>query len=148
VEHKGDRRLAKVVLAEMIDAESIVKLDKSVIGNDRRRHDIETAILEERCFIVKVKDKIVGFLIYDRHFFECSFISLVIISPAERRKGYASMLLSYFESVSPTDKLFSSTNESNLSMQKAFATNGFRKSGYIENLDEGDPEIIYFKSKL
>lgn len=22
---------------------------------------------------------------------------------------------------------------------------GFRRSGYIENLDEGDPEIVYFK---
>jgi len=30
-------------------------------------------------------------------------------------------------------------------MQKVFKANGFKQSGFIENLDEGDPEIIYFR---
>ncbi len=32
-------------------------------------------------------------------------------------------------------------------MQHVFLANGFVQSGVIENLDEGDPEIIYFRSK-
>jgi len=32
-------------------------------------------------------------------------------------------------------------------MQKVFEANGFVQSGIIENLDEGNPEIIYFKTK-
>ncbi len=32
-------------------------------------------------------------------------------------------------------------------MQKIFDFNGFIESGIVENLDEGDPEIIYFKVK-
>jgi hypothetical protein len=32
-------------------------------------------------------------------------------------------------------------------MQKVFHANGFIQSGIVENLDEGDPEIIYCNSK-
>jgi hypothetical protein len=32
-------------------------------------------------------------------------------------------------------------------MQKVFEANGFVESGIVENLDEGDPEIIFYKSK-
>jgi RimJ/RimL family protein N-acetyltransferase len=49
---------------------------------------------------------------------------------------------------SPTQKIFSSTNESNESMQKVFSANGFVRSGIIKNLDEGDPEIIFHAKKL
>jgi hypothetical protein len=30
-------------------------------------------------------------------------------------------------------------------MQRLLATLGFNRSGLIENLDEGDPELVYFK---
>lgn len=29
-------------------------------------------------------------------------------------------------------------------MQKVFNSNGFIRSGIVENLDEGDPEIIFY----
>ena len=29
-------------------------------------------------------------------------------------------------------------------MQKVFNANGFIRSGIVENLDEGDPEIIFY----
>ncbi|ACK91201.1 hypothetical protein bcere0016_45940 [Bacillus cereus 95/8201] len=46
-------------------------------------------------------------------------------------------------------RFFSSTNESNESMQKVFNANGFIRSGIIvENLDEDDPEIIFYTKKL
>jgi RimJ/RimL family protein N-acetyltransferase len=139
--------VAVVSQAQRGDLNDLVKLDEAVIGNTSRRPYIERSILEERCLIVKEKGNMVGFLIYDTHFFECSFISLVIISPSERRKGYASLLLNSFIKLSPTEKIFSSTNQSNTRMQKVFLANGFRPSGCIENLDEGDPEMIYFRLK-
>jgi ribosomal protein S18 acetylase RimI-like enzyme len=49
------------------------------------------------------------------------------------------------EKMCKTPKLFTSTNESNIIAQKTYEANGFVRTGYIENLDEGDPEIIYFK---
>jgi ribosomal protein S18 acetylase RimI-like enzyme len=135
------------VKAKIEDLFNVISIDREVIGSTRRRNYIEKAIKQGHCLIEKEDDRIVGFLIYDTNFFECTFISLVIVSPLNRRKGYASLLLNNMMSSSPTLKIFSSTNLSNTSMQRVFDANGFIQSGIVENLDEGDPEIIYFKSK-
>ncbi|WP_407652093.1 hypothetical protein [Aquibacillus koreensis] len=80
-------------------------------------------------------------------FFDCSFISLVIVSLTARRKGIASALIDRFTQKSSTDKIFSSTNLSNKPMQNVFLSNGFVHSGFVDNLDKGDPEIIFFKRR-
>jgi hypothetical protein len=46
-----------------------------------------------------------------------------------------------------TRKLFTSTNESNRAMRDLLAHAGFEPSGVVQNLDPGDPELIYFKDK-
>ncbi|MEI5908001.1 GNAT family N-acetyltransferase [Bacillus spongiae] len=136
-----------VVQANITDLDKVVYIDSEVIGNTSRRRIVKNAIDEKRCLIVKEMNDIVGFLIYDTHFFECSFISLIIVSPSKRRKGYASQLIDYMMSHSPTTKVFSSTNRSNERMKLVFEKKGFSQSGIIENLDEGDPEIIYYKTR-
>lgn len=133
--------------ANIEDLDRIMNIDCEVIGNSSRGDYIENAIELGHCIIAKNEDDIEGFLIYEINFFECSFISLIIVSPSKRRKGNASLLMDYMMSISPTTKVFSSTNRSNISMQKVFHAKGFTESGIVENLDEGDPEIIYFKSK-
>ncbi len=138
----------KVVTAQLRDLNTIVQVDRQVIGNTSRKDFIEQAIKQGRCILVNENEDVAGFLIYDTHFFECTFISLVIVSPAKRRKGIASQLMNDLVRTAPTDKIFSSANRSNKSMQKVFEANGFVESGIVKNLDEGDPEIIYFKSKI
>ncbi|MGE7093625.1 GNAT family N-acetyltransferase [Lysinibacillus sp. NPDC048646] len=127
------------------DLHELITIDQQVIGSSTRLDLIEKAIVEERCIIRKTQNGIAGFLIFTTDFFECSFISLVIVKPTERRKGIATSLLAHFVELASTPKIFSSTNQSNTNMQKVFDTAGFIRSGFIENLDEGDPEIIYFK---
>ncbi|MCT8137813.1 GNAT family N-acetyltransferase [Anaerobacillus sp. CMMVII] len=136
-----------ITRAQIYDLDDIIEIDRAIFGNDSRREYIKKTIHEARCIVVKKEEDVVAFLTYDTHFFECSFISLVIVSPLERRKGYATSLLEYFVEIAPTDKIFSSTNRSNEIMQHVFKANGFVESGIIENLDEGDPELIYFKMK-
>ncbi|TDL32874.1 GNAT family N-acetyltransferase [Jeotgalibacillus sp. S-D1] len=133
--------------AKLDDLDKIVGIDSEITGNTSRLNYFKTSIELGNCIIAKNDKDIVGFLIYETNFFDCAFISLVIISPSNRRKGFASLLLDYMMSKSPTTKVFSSTNRSNISMQRVFDSNGFIQSGRVENLDEGDPEIIYFKSK-
>jgi len=140
--------LKNVTKAYIDDLDSIVHLDIDVLGDDSRRDYIKHTIDEGRCIIVKEDNSISGFLTYDTNFFGCTFLSLIIVSPAKRRQGYASSLISYMLTHSPTQKIFSSTNESNESMQTVFNANGFVRSGIVENLDEGDPEIIFYTKKL
>ncbi|OSX96221.1 GNAT family N-acetyltransferase [Bacillus nitratireducens] len=140
--------MKNVTKAYIDDLDSIVHLDIDVLGDDSRRDYTKHTIDEGRCIIVKEDNSISGFLTYDTNFFGCTFLSLIIVSPAKRRQGYASSLISYMLTHSPTQKIFSSTNESNESMQTVFNANGFVRSGMIENLDEGDPEIIFYTKKL
>jgi len=139
----------KIITKALIDdLDSIIDIDIAVIGDDSRRDYMKHTIDEGRCIIVKEDNSIYGFLTYDTNFFGCTFLSLIIVSPTKRRKGHASSLISYMLKHSPTPKIFSSTNASNENMQKVFQANGFIRSGMIENLDEGDPELIFYIKKL
>lgn len=120
-----EEKILHISKPNLIKLDEIVNIDIEVIGNDSRRQSIKKAIDEGRCIVVKDNNSIVGFLIYDTHFFECSFISLVIVKLPERRKRYATSLIEYFISIAPTKKIFSSTNQSNKKMQKVFKANGF-----------------------
>jgi hypothetical protein len=54
-------------------------------------------------------------------------------------------LITHIEKLVPAEKLFTSTNQSNTVMQTLCEKLGYVRSGWIENLDDDDPEIIYFK---
>lgn len=133
--------------ARMEHLDEICAIDQEVIGDYSRSEYLRTAIKEKRCIIQQTEKGIVGYLIFTNDFFENCFISLVIVKPSERRMGIATALLAFYIEMAATPKIFSSTNQSNTSMHKVFETAGFIKSGFIENLDEGDPEIIYVKYK-
>lgn len=120
-------------------------IDEAVIGDDSRRGLIKDAINGYQCLYAKIGDVFVGFAIFEQSFFGQGFIDLLIVHPDYRQQGVGKAIIAYIEDHCPTDKLFTSTNQSNIPMQNLCEGIGFSRSGYIENLDEGDPEIIYFK---
>ncbi len=127
------------------DFEHICALDRMVLGDSSRRDFLNNAIKSGQCLVARVDDGVVGIAVLDHSFFGQGYISLLIVHPDHRRCGHATALVRHIESVCPTEKLFTSTNESNEPMQRLCQTLGFVRSGYIENLDAGDPEIIFFK---
>lgn len=86
-----------------------------------------------------------GYGVLDFSFFGQAFIPLIMVRGSQRRHGVGSAILRTLESQCAAVKLFTSTNASNEPMQKLLEKLGFIKSGYIENLDEGDPEIVFIK---
>jgi ribosomal protein S18 acetylase RimI-like enzyme len=116
-----------------------------VLGNDSRRDFLADAVSAGHCLAARMGDTLAGFGILEQTFYRQGFIGLLIVHPDYRRRGVATALISHIESICPTEKLFTSANESNAIAQKTYEALGFIRSGYIENLDEGDPEIIYFK---
>ena len=97
------------------------------------------------CLEARADGEPVGFLILDRGFFGCHFVELLYVHAEWRRRGIGTALMRAAEQRCAGQKLFTSTNESNLPMQAACARWGFVLSGRVENLDDGDPELIYFK---
>ena len=89
--------------------------------------------------------KEVGYAVFDYTFYSNGMISMLYVHPDYRRQGVGTELIKHAESICRTEKLFTSTNQSNLPMQGLMNKMGYVPSGYIDNLDEGDPEIVYFK---
>lgn len=131
--------------ADMADREAVCRMDQSVIGNDSRRDYIAQAIHNGTCIVARSGREVAGFAVYESSFFGNCFIALVIVAPRFRRRGAARSMIQHIERRSPTPKLFTSTNESNIAMQQVCESLGFVRSGMIDNLDEGDPEIFYYK---
>jgi ribosomal protein S18 acetylase RimI-like enzyme len=142
-----EKRRATIVVEKATekDLESIWALDRMVLGNSCRQDFLANAVRAGQCLIAQIGDTMVGFGVLEQSFYGHGFISLLIVHPNHRRRGIATTLIRHIESTCPTEKLFTSTNESNFIAQGLFEALGFVRSGYIENLDEGDPEIIYFK---
>lgn len=79
------------------------------------------------------------------YFFGHTFLAYLAVQPQYRRNGLAGMILSETERRAVTDRVFSSTNASNSAMQAVFARHQWRRCGEIDELDPGDPEIVYVK---
>lgn len=129
------------------DLANIYVLDQA-FGSSNRLLYIDKAVREHGCYIVRDVSEgwgVIGFAVLTRHFFGEYFIELLLVHPDYWRKGIATALIQHIEKIVPAEKLFTSTNESNMPMRALCEKLGYAKSGWIENLDEGDPEIIYFK---
>ena len=110
-----------------------------------RRGFSEAACANGSCFIAIVEGRCVGYGVLDGSFYGNGFVSMLFTDPPHRRSGVATLLMRHLESISPTPKLFTSTNESNLPMQSLLAKLGYERSGVIYNLDPGDPELVYVR---
>jgi ribosomal protein S18 acetylase RimI-like enzyme len=88
---------------------------------------------------------IVGYGAQEYSFYDNGFVSMLYIHATYRRQGFGTQIMRYFESICQTEKLFTSTNQSNKPMQSLLEYMGYKPSGTIENLDVGDPELVYLK---
>ena len=105
---------------------------------------IEASVAAGDALIARVGGQVVGFLLGGR-FFGYDFMELLFVEPTHRRQGIGTALITSWEERATTEKLFTSTNESNAAMHEVCRRLGFVRSGLIDNLDEGDPEVVYFK---
>ena len=136
-------KIKKATIKEMAD---ILEIDAVTPGSDSRKDLITGAVKSGRCLAAVESGKVAGFGILGTSLlFNREFIELLIVRPEYRRRGIATAIIKRIEAMCRSDKLFTSTNESNIPAQKTYEASGFVRSGYIENLDEDDPEVIYFK---
>jgi len=138
--------LANIVirLATEADLVTLLQFDPRARQGDAHGDFIQRAVRAQSCYLA-FQAELCGYVIFDYHFFELGFVSTLYVDPAWRQRGVGQALMQYVASICQTDKLFTSTNLSNQPMQALLAKLGYKLSGVIHDLDEGDPELIYVK---
>ena len=111
----------------------------------KRAEKITKAILRNECFIISADGQEVGFVLFDYRFFDQGWIELIIIDEKYRGKGIGTQTLNLLSQLCKTEKIFTSTNTSNTRMQRTLDKAGFSFAGKIDGLDDGDPELFYYK---
>ena len=101
--------------------------------------------LERGEVVVAVRGGHVAGFMWTNEFFGHAFVNVLAVAEQLRRNGIAGTLLAHAEAHAPTDRVFTSTNASNAAMHAVLATYGWRRCGEVDDLDPGDPEIVYVK---
>ena len=124
------------------DAAEIVGFDHIAALSPARRDFIQRSVEAGRCFVAADGGRVVGYAVLEYTFYDNGWVAMLYVAEGFRRRGVGAALVRRLERECRTPKLFTSTNESNTRMRALLAKLGFRPSGVIENLDEGDPELV------
>ena len=80
-------------------------------------------------------------------FFGRDFVELLVVEQAQRRRGIGRALMASALANATSPVVFTSTNESNNPMRALLARDGWLLSGRLTGLDEGDPELVYYRTR-
>lgn len=127
------------------DVETLCSLDLIARRDEGRREFVRRSVADGCCHVAVDGGEVVGYAVLSHNFYGNGFVEMLYVHPDRRRRGAGAALLLHAESLCRTPKLFTSTNLSNLPMQSLLNRAGYAVSGVIHNLDEGDPEVVYFK---
>jgi ribosomal protein S18 acetylase RimI-like enzyme len=125
------------------DEVALAALDPIAASDLQRLADIRRWLAQGWVEIAVLNGTLAGYSVLHDHFFGRRFLELAMVGVGFRNKGVGSALITHALSKSHAAELWTSTNQSNLAMQRLLTRLGFVQSGTIENLDAGDPELIF-----
>ncbi len=131
--------------AQENDVKAICAFNHIAQVQEQRRQFIRDSMRNGIAQVAVVDGKVVGYSVIEHSFFARGFIAMLLVHPDHRRSGIGSALVRHVESLCKSDRIFTSTNESNLPMQALLEKQGYTRSGVVDDLDPGDPELFYSK---
>ena len=137
--------MIEIRLPRLADALPCAELAALAIGDEQAGAFIKSHMERHHLIVAEADDEIVGFLAYRTDWFQCTFVSLVVVREDFRRKRIAREFFKAVEAVSPTPRLFSSTDETNAVSIRMHSAFGFVPSGHIDNLPQGTRELVFYK---
>jgi len=133
-----------VRLATETDAAALIALDSAAEDEPQRAAQIRAWCGQGICYLAEEHGMAMGYGVLHYHFFGCGFIEMLMVGERYRRRGVGLVLIAALKSHCRHPKLFPSPNRSNLPMQRLLLNAWFVASGQIDNLDDGDPEQVFF----
>ena len=136
---------ATIRRGQAADAPALKDLDTVVPLDPRRAHSIDRWLEQDVVFVAEVDGKVVGYGVVNHAFFHQGNVDMLMLHPDHRGQQIGQQLLEALEETCVTAKLFVTTNLSNHRMQRLLACQGFAACGFIDELDPGDPELVFVK---
>jgi len=127
------------------DLATVVELASEAIGPERVGPFVRSHVERHHLLIAESDDEVVAMLAYRTDWFQCTLVSLVSVRKDFRRRGVARALFARVAEMSPSPRIFSSTEETNGIAIQMHTALGFVPSGYIDNLPQGYRELLFYK---
>jgi ribosomal protein S18 acetylase RimI-like enzyme len=132
-------------LARIADLEAVRAIDSYyAAGHPEREEEIKSWLLAAEAYVAVPGGVIRGYASLGKQFGR-PFIDMLMVAENSRGMGIGNRLVAHLEGLTEGPELWTSTNLSNQPMQGLLASRGYRMTGFIDNLDPGDPELFYFK---
>ena len=144
VEVTGNRGTVRRATSEDLDA--VLELDRIAPIGHERGPLLTARVQSGEVILFEHEGRVSGYAVIRSHsFFGCDFVELLAVTSSERRRGVGSLLLQQAVGLSSTIRIFTSTNRSNTRMIGLLEKESWQFSGQLEGIDEGDPELVYYK---
>ncbi len=127
------------------DLSDVMALTSEVVGSERAGPFIRSHVERHHLLVAEEDGELIGVLAYRTDWFQCTFVSLVAVQKDHRRRGVARALFKTVEQMSPSPRLYSSTEETNAPAIRMHTALGFAPSGHIDNLPQGYRELLFYK---
>ena len=95
--------------ADAADREAVMALAAEVLGPERAGPFVRSHAERHHLLVAEEAGEVVGVLAYRMDWFQCTFVGLVCVRRDVRRRGVARALYKMVEGVSPSPRLYSST---------------------------------------
>lgn len=130
------------------DIAGILRTDHRAASGGQGRDDFLRRCLDlGECLVCLDRGAVAGFaVVKPARFYGRDFIELLMVDPAHRRRGIGRDLLRAAHAAAGTEQVFTSTNTSNQPMRSLLQAEGWSFSGQLDGLDEGDPELVFYKT--
>jgi ribosomal protein S18 acetylase RimI-like enzyme len=135
--------------AHIADNTILKTLDFSTETESSRFDAKDKWLKHDEVFLVETENTVTGYAVLRRSgFFDRDNLEMLIIRPSHRGQGLGELLLRHIEPLVQTAQFFITTNLSNHPMQLLLKRLNYISCGFIDQLDPGDPEIVFVKKIL
>jgi len=125
--------------------DTVMRLAADVIGPERAGPFVRSHVERHHLLIAEDEAAVLGFVAYRTDWFQCTFVTLVSVDAEHRKRGIARALYRAVEDMSPSPRVFSSTEETNPVAIRMHTALGYGPSGHIDNLPQGYRELLFYK---
>ncbi len=131
------------------DLDGVLRTDHvAAHGDPERAVFLRGSLMAGECHVHVADGAVTGFVIVKpAHFFGRDFVELLIVNSAARRSGIGRVLLRHALATAGTSQVFTSTNTSNHPMRSLLEAEDWAFSGELDGLDDGDPELVFYKTR-